>query len=142
MLSIFSALALACAPVLGVGSGNGEALRFPLSPDARFSVTYWHSMYDAPVTEDFLVDNGAGRAAAIRLVAIRSDHGGALDYLGLEGQPGEPQPMDRRFPMLSFLVAIKVPQTLNIGTRQWSFREFGNPGERVVLTPGEDCRRR
>jgi hypothetical protein len=72
---------------------------------------------------------------ALRLVTIRSDHGGALDYLGLEGQPGTPQPVDRSFASVSFLVATREAQTLHIGTRQWSFREFGGPGARLVFSP-------
>lgn len=132
-LLISSALALACAPVLEI-SGEGVSLRrFALGPDARFSVTYWHSMYNAPLTEDFVV---AGRE--LRLVALRSKHGGVLEYLGLDNATEE-HAMDRRFPQVSFLVATKESQTLVIGERRWSFREFGAPGERVVFGPGTDC---
>src|SRR5687768_383397 len=132
-LLISSALALACAPALEIGTDNAPPRRFALGPDARFSVTYWHSMYNAPLTEDFVV---AGQE--LRLVALRSKHGGVLEYLGLDNA-AEEHAMDRRFPQVSFLVATKESQTLVIGERHWSFREFGGPGERVVFGPGADC---
>lgn len=132
---ISATLAALCAPMLEISTDIGAARRFALGADAGFSVTYWHSMYDAPVTEDFIV----GSEAELRLVTVRSDHGGTLEYLGFEGQPGTPQPVDRRFPSVSFLVATREAQTLRIGTQQWSFREFGAPGARLLFTPRQDC---
>jgi hypothetical protein len=41
---ISAALAMLCMPVLEIGTGGDSPLRFPLGPEARFSVTYWHSM--------------------------------------------------------------------------------------------------
>jgi hypothetical protein len=131
------ALALVCAPALEISIDGAASRRIALDGDGRFSVTYWHSMYHAPLTEDFVVD----AARELRLVAVRSDHGGVLEYLGFESA-APVQPMDRRFPRVSFLVATKEAQALVVGARRWSFREFGGPGTRVVFTPAGGCTRR
>jgi hypothetical protein len=134
LVLISFALALVCTPTLEIGTDAGTLLRIPLGPTARFSVTYWHSMYHAPLTEDFEITP----ERQLRLRAVRSRHGGVLEYLGLDNA-SEEHAMDRRFPQLSFLVATREPQTLIVGDRRWSFREFGAPGARLVFAPGADC---
>jgi hypothetical protein len=126
------AWALLCAPMLEIGTDVAPLRQLELGADSRFSVTYWHSMYNAPLTEDFLITP----QRQLRLVALRSKHGGVLEYLGVEDTSKE-HAMDRLFPSVSFLVATKQAQVLSVGTRSWSFREFAGPGDRLVLSAAE-----
>jgi len=130
LVSISLALALACAPTLEIGTDAGATRRLALGPDARFSVSYWHSMYNVPFTEDYAID-ADGR---IRLLDLRSPDGTVLDYYALEGAPGEVSALDRRFTSLAFGIALNNPQSLWIGERRRSFLEFGKAGGHVVLS--------
>lgn len=130
-------LTAACGPMLEIGMDSGTALRLPLGADTRFSVTYWHSLYDVPFTEDYVVD----RNRNMRLVDLRSKSGAVYHYFGLEGYPGEVQAMNRKFPSILFAVATKKPQALTIGNQVWSFREFGSPGAQVLFTAHLDCKK-
>jgi len=129
-------MVLACAPVLEISAGSGAGARVPLGADARFSVTYWHSMYQAPFTEDYVID----ARGSIRLDDLRSHDGTVLDYYALEGLPGEVRALNRRFSSLAFGIAARNPQTLKAGGRTWSFLEFGSAGTEIVLRAGSDCR--
>ena len=134
MVSISLALALACAPMLEIGTDAGASRRLALDPDARFSVSYWHSMYNVPFTEDYVID-ADGR---IRLLELRSADGTVLDYYALEGEPGEVSALDRSFSSLAFGIALNNPQTLWIGDRRRSFLEFGKAGGHVAFSVA-DC---
>ncbi len=128
------AAALVCTPVLEINAESGSRERFALDINAGFSVTYWHSMYDAPVTESFVVGE-----REIRLTTVRSPSAAVLEYLAVGGSPDQDVAVARRFDSIAFRVATKEPQRLAIGERQWSFREFGGPGARLVFVPQADC---
>lgn len=128
------ALAFVCGPMLEINVDAGPTLRFPLEPDARFSVTYWHSMYDAPVTESFVVTE-----TELRLMTVRSSSPKVLEYLELDGAVDTDLPIERRFGAIAFRVATREPQVLAIGAHKRSFREFGGPGTRVVFVPANSC---
>jgi len=124
------ALALACVPMLAVDVEIGPSRRIALNPDARFSVTYWHSMYDAPVTETFVVAE-----KEIRLLTVRTPDPRVLEYLEIDGPVDTEIAVERHFPSIPFRVATREAQTLVVGGRRQSFREFGAPGARIVFTP-------
>lgn len=128
------ALALNCAPALEISAASAPPRHLRLGSDARFSVTYMHSMYLVPFTEDYVVD--AGR---IRLDNLRSPDGTVMDYYALEGTPGEVRALNRRFSSIAFGIAAKNPQTLTIGKQKWSFLEFGASSSEVVFKPITDC---
>jgi hypothetical protein len=124
--------ALGCAPALDIASGS-SAMRLPL-PAAQFSIRYWHSMYDAPLVEDYTID----RDARIRLVRVRSTNAAVLEYSGFDPSAAE-HTVDRPFEALPFRVAMKEPQWLIIGEQRWSFRDFAPSGERLVLRAHAGC---
>lgn len=122
--------------MLEIDTGSAPLRRIDLGPEGRFSVSYWHSMYDVPFTEDYIID--ADRQ--IRLDDLHSAGGTVLDYYALEGVPGEVRALNRHFASLAFAVAVKNPQTLIVGARRWSFLEFGESGARLVFTARVDCK--
>jgi len=134
-VALFRLLLLAAAAValwpeasLRVENGaRGEVARFPVADGERFSVTWVHSMYGAPVTDEFEV-----RGARIALRAVESPSAAALEYLGLTGA-GDRQEMARLLQALAYRVAMGEPQRLRVGGAERSFAELGGRGDRLEL---------
>lgn len=136
------ALALACCAALAAGArelrparvvvlenaARGRAVSFRVAPGERFSVTSQHSMYDAPVTEEFTV----GATGALELRAVSSPSAAVREYFGLTAA-GERHEVRRVLPEIVFRVATGAPQRLSAGGETWSFRALGEPGDRLVL---------
>jgi hypothetical protein len=93
-----------------------------------FSVTSQHSMYDRPVTEEFVVEADLD----IALTSVTSPSAAAREYLGLSG-PGERQAMEREMKEIVFRVAAGTPQRLLLGGSDRSFLELGDHGDRLVM---------
>jgi hypothetical protein len=135
MNAVLLTLALAgCVSALDIQAGVAVR-QMRLDPPGRFSVTYLHSMYHVPFTEEYVVDPDG----SIRLDAVGSVGGTVSDYFALEGTTGEVRALERRFTSLSFLIGATQPQVLRSGTRTLSFRELGEPGTRVVFSSGTGC---
>ena len=122
----------AASPAPGRGivlenAATGAALHVPLRPGETFRVVSRHSMYDAPVTEEFRVEDGA-----IALVAVSSPSAAVREYFGLTG-PGERHPVRRVLPAIVFRVATGAPQRLSAGGAERSFLDVGAHGDRLVL---------
>jgi hypothetical protein len=107
---------------------RGRSWRFPLAAGGAFAVTAHHSMYEAPVTEEYAVA-GDGRIA---LLAVESPSAAVREYLGLTGA-GERQEVRRQMPEVVFRVAAGRAQRLAAGGAWRSFLEFGDHGDRLVL---------
>src|SRR5215469_10380801 len=71
---------------------RGTTFRIRLLPREVFSVVYQHSIYDQPVTEDFVVDD-EGR---ILLRAVTSPSPAVREYFGITSA-GERHAMTRTF---------------------------------------------
>jgi hypothetical protein len=69
-----------CKQVLVV-QVDGPNVLIPVSEGEVFFRSYTHSMYQVPVTEKFLIENGH-----FRLVHVRTQSDAVLAYLGLEGK--------------------------------------------------------
>jgi hypothetical protein len=109
-------------------AARGRTLAVALAPGEAFSVTSQHSMYDAPVTETFVV--GPGGELVLR--AVSSPSAAVREYFGITA-PGERHAVERVFPELVFRVATGTPQRLAAGGRERSFLEVGEHGDRVVM---------
>jgi hypothetical protein len=109
-------------------AARGRAVSFRVAPGGSFSVTSQHSMYDAPVTEEFSV----GEGGAIVLRAVWSPSAAVREYFGLTAA-GERHEVRRVLPEIVFRVATGAPQRLDAGGETWSFRALGEPGDRLVL---------
>jgi hypothetical protein len=124
------ALLLALRPVTVLeleNASRGRTLRAAVGDGEPFSVVYHHSMYDAPVTEDFVVTGGR-----IVLEAVSSPSAAVREYFGLLGA-GERQRVTRSMDDVVFRVAAGVPQRLLVRGATRSFLEVGDHGDRLVL---------
>ena len=107
---------------------RGTILRIHLRAGEVFSVVYQHSIYDQPVTEDFVVDE-EGR---IVLRAVTSPSAAVREYFGITSA-GERHTMVRTMPEVVFRIATGTPQRLKAGGVERSFLELGEHGDRLVL---------
>ncbi|HEX9243765.1 MAG TPA: hypothetical protein VF875_15080 [Anaeromyxobacter sp.] len=126
--------AIALRPVAFVRIENerrARTWRFPVRPGEPFTVTSHHSMYDEPVTEEFVV----GARDEIVLRAVSSPSAAVREYFGLTG-PGERQPVVRAMPRVVFRIAAGEPQWLRVGGEERSFLDLGDHGDRLVLAAG------
>jgi|SRR5215472_4648095 len=107
---------------------RGTILRIHLRAGEVFSVVYQHSIYDQPVTEDFVVDE-EGR---IVLRAVTSPSAAVREYFDITSA-GERHTMVRTMPEVVFRIATGTPQRLKAGGVERSFLELGEHGDRLVL---------
>ena len=107
---------------------RGKVLRVRLRPGEVFSVVYHHSMYDQPVTEDFVVDE-RGR---IVLETVDSPSAAVREYFGITSA-GERHAVVRVMREIVFRVAEGTPQRLRVGGVERSFLDFGQHGDRLVM---------
>jgi hypothetical protein len=127
--ALLAAGCAARAPALEIANAErGRIWRLPLGAAGTFAVVARHSMYDAPVTEEFAVDP----AGHIALLAVSSPSAAAREYLGLTGA-GDRHELRRELPGLVFRVAAGPAQRLAIAGVERSFLEFGDHGDRLVL---------
>jgi hypothetical protein len=109
-------------------STSGRVTRLALQPGEMFSVTYHHSMYEQPVTEDFLVD----ARGHIALKWVSSPSAAVREYFGLTSS-GERHAVERSVQEIVFRVATGTPQRLSVAGVERSFLEFGDHGDRLVM---------
>jgi hypothetical protein len=107
---------------------RGTVLRLRLRPGEVFSVVYQHSIYDQPVTEDFVLDE-KGR---IVLQAVTSRSAAVREYFGITSA-GERHAIARTMPEIVFRIATGTAQRLRAGGVERSFLELGEHGDRLVL---------
>jgi hypothetical protein len=109
-------------------SDRGTVLRIRLRPGEVFSVVYQHSIYDQPVTEDFVLDE-KGR---IVLRAVTSPSAAVREYFGITSA-GERHAVSRTMPEIVFRIATGKAQRLRVRGGERSFLELGEHGDRLVL---------
>jgi len=115
------------APVLEIENpARARTTRIALS-GATFEVTAHHSMYDAPVTEEFEI---VGDRIVLR--AVSSPSAAVREYFGLTG-PGERHAVVREHREVAFRIAAGTPQQLRAGGEVRSFLDLGEHGDRLVL---------
>jgi hypothetical protein len=138
-VAVLGAVALRPVEVLRLENpARGRALSFPLARGEPFTVTSHQSMYDVPVTEEFVVGSGGEivlRAVSSPSAAAREYLGLTREYLGLTGA-GERQAIVRTMPRVVFRVAAGPAQRLRVGAEERSFLDLGEHGDRLVLSAG------
>jgi len=107
---------------------RGTVFRIRLRPGEVFSVVYHHSIYDQPVTEDFVVDQDGH----IVLRAVTSPSAAVREYFGITSA-GERHAMARTMPEIVFRIATGTAQRLLAGGVERSFLDLGEHGDRLVL---------
>ncbi len=129
-LAALGAAALALRPVTVLeveNAARGRTVRIPLG-DGPFEVTSQHSMYDAPVTEEFVV----GARGELVLEAVSSPSAAVREYFGLTAA-GERHAVVRVMREIVFRVAAGTPQRLRADGVERSFLELGAHGDRLVV---------
>ena len=127
--ALAAAAALNPVTVLELENGaRGEAACVGLGEGESFSVTSHHSMYDWPVTEEFMVDP----ERRIVLKSVSSPSAAVREYLGISAA-GERHAVEREMREIVFRVAAGTPQRLQVGGLERSFLEFGDHGDRLVM---------
>jgi len=136
-LALVALLVAAAVPVSARGAERelvvenperGTVLRVRLRPGEVFSVVYHHSIYDQPVTEDFVLDE-EGR---IVLQAVTSPSAAVREYFGITSA-GERHATARTMTEIVFRIATGTAQHLRAGGVERSFLEMGEHGDRLVL---------
>ena len=107
---------------------RGTVFRVPLRPGEVFAVIYHHSIYDQPVTEEFVVDD----EGHIVLQAVTSPSAAVREYFGITSA-GDRHAMVRAMPEIVFRIAAGTVQRLRVGDVERSFLELGDHGDRLVL---------
>lgn len=107
---------------------RGSVRWLPLAPGQVFSITYRHSIYDQPVTEEFV----AGESD-IRLIAVASESGAVREYFGIDAA-GDRHPRDLTMPAIRFRVATGVAQQMQAGATRLSFLDLGASGEAIDVS--------
>ena len=130
--ALTAAAALRPVTVLEIeNTGRQRTFRIALDGGEAFAVTSHHSMYDAPVTEEFVIDRG-GRLV---LTAVSSRSAAVREYFGITAT-GERHEAHREMQEVVFRVAAGEPQRLHAGGAERSFLEFGEHGDRLVMRAG------
>jgi hypothetical protein len=125
-----AALALRPVAVLELrNEARGRTVSIPVPGGGPFEVTSQHSIYDQPVTEEFVVGPGGD----LVLEAVSSPSAAVREYFGLTGA-GERQAVVRSMRQIVFRVAAGTPQRLRVAGEERSFLELGDHGDRLVLT--------
>jgi hypothetical protein len=125
-----AALALRPVPVLELrNEARGRTVSFPVPGGGPFEVISQHSMYDQPVTEEFVV----GPGDELVLAAVSSPSAAVREYFGLTAA-GERQVVHRAMRQIVFRIAAGAPQRLRVGGEERSFLDLGDHGDRLVLT--------
>jgi len=109
-------------------SARGEAELIALHEGTPFSVTSWHSMYDQPVIEEFVLDG----PCHIVLRSVSSPSAAVREYFGIASLR-QRHAVERAMEQIVFRVAMGTAQRLNAGARERSFLEFGDHGDRLVM---------
>jgi hypothetical protein len=130
-LLVAAGWAMSLVPVRVLEFANtdtGAVRRLLVNAEGSFFVTYQHSLYGQPVTEEFTL----APDDAIVLTGVESDSGAVLEYFGFQDGESHHQ-MDRLLGRVVFRVAVGEVQRLVLGSRELSFLEFGRHGDRLAL---------
>ena len=98
-----------------------------VGPCRTFSITYIHSIYDAPTTEEFLIEDGL-----IVLKGIRTSNPGVMEYYGFDSVT-EYHPRHRELGEFSLRVKMGDGQTLVCDDQRLPLEELGDRGDRIRL---------
>jgi hypothetical protein len=127
--AVTAAVALEPVTVLELeNAARARTVRIAVAAGEPFAVTSHHSMYDQPVTEEFVV----GRGGEIVLETVSSPSAAVREYFGITAA-GERHVVRRAMPEVVFRVAAGAPQRLRAGGVERSFLELGEHGDRLVM---------
>ncbi len=98
-------------------------------PVSRFNLSYINSIYLQPATEEF----EAGDAGEIILRAVKTPSAAVAQYYGFEDGRTH-YPVNRRMKSFALRIGMSRPQTVEIGERKISLRDWGQSGDRLEFS--------
>ncbi len=104
-----------------------RTIRIRIGPSEPFSVFYVHSIYKAPVVEEFQAEKGA-----IVLKGVRTKSPAVMEYYGYEDMK-EFHPMDQKLGAIYFKWGTGEGQGLIVRDRKIYLSEIGQRGDRIQL---------
>ena len=104
-----------------------RTIRIRIGASEAFSVFYVHSIYKAPVVEEFQAERGA-----IVLKGVRTKSPGVMEYYGFEDTK-EFHPMDQRLGAIYFKWGTGDGQGLIVRDKKIYLSEIGQRGDRIQL---------
>lgn len=104
-----------------------RVVRIPVGSSGRFSLSYTHSMYDAPVIEELEI-----LGEKIFLVGVRTMSPAVMEYYGFD-TGGEFHPVHRELGHIRLRVRMGEAQRLSCGERDVSLSALGERGDVVVI---------
>ena len=104
-----------------------RTIRIRIGASEAFSVFYVHSIYKAPVVEEFQAERGA-----IVLKGVRTKSPGVMEYYGFEDTK-EFHPMDQRLGAIYFKWGTGDGQGLIVRDKKIYLTEIGQRGDRIQL---------
>ena len=102
-------------------------VRIRLGSSGRFSLSYIHSMYDAPVIEELEI-----LGDKIFLVGVRTKSPAVMEYYGFE-TVGELRPLRRELGEIRLRVSMGGAQRLSWGGGDFSLAALGASGDLIVI---------
>jgi hypothetical protein len=96
-------------------------------PPAFFSLSFIHSIYLQPVSEEFEVEKGE----EILLRGVRTRSPSVAHYYGFEADNRDYYPVDRRMKSFALRLGMSQAQTLSLGERKISLGNLGEKGDRL-----------
>jgi len=138
-------LSLICAGILILGGGllfsckmvilrlenldHPCRVRIPVDRSGRFFLSYSHSIYDAPVTEEFEILGGK-----ILLLGVRTKSPAVMEYYGFD-TVSEFHHVHRAIGRIRLRVEMGEAQRLSCGGREISLAALGASGDLVEISP-------
>lgn len=104
-----------------------RTIRMRISPSEPFSMFYVHSIYKAPVVEEFRAEGNT-----IVLKGVRTKSPAVMEYYGYEDMK-EIHPMDQKLGAIYFKWGTGEGQGLIVKDRKIYLSEMGKRGDRILL---------
>jgi hypothetical protein len=111
-----------------VNTDRTQKLNILATPHSPFTLSYLHSIYLEPASEEFEV----GEGEEIILKGVRTKSPAVAHYYGFEDGRGY-YPVNRRMKSFALRLGMSNPQTLFYGNRTVSPQEMGEKGDRLEV---------
>jgi hypothetical protein len=116
-------------PVLQiVNTDHTQKVHILITPHSQFTLSYVHSIYLEPASEEFEV----GEGEEIILKGVKTKSPAVANYYGFEDGRGY-YPVNRRMKSFPLRLGMSNPQTLDYGNRAISLQEIGEKGDRLEV---------
>jgi hypothetical protein len=112
-----------------VNTDRSRKLNILTAPASQFTLSYIHSIYLQPATEEFEV----GEGAEFILRGVRTKSPGVAAYYGFE-DGREYYSIHRRMKSLLLRLGMSTVQTISIGNQKVPLEELGEKGDRVEVS--------